>query len=118
MRGSTTAFGLALATALAAGATLGFVGSDSALAATQVKVSMAGSTYGPKAVKAKVGDTIVFVNDDHENHWVYVPTVGFLVSKAGIKPGENFEYKATAAGRFLVLCGLHKDMSATVTVEK
>jgi plastocyanin len=118
MIASTKAFGLGLAAAVAAGAALGIVGMDAARAASQIKVSMAGSTYGPKAIKAKVGDTIVFTNDDHGNHWVYVPTVGFLVSKAGIKPGENFELKATSAGTFLVQCGLHTGMTATVTVEK
>jgi plastocyanin len=110
-------FGLALGTALAAGALLGF-GAETARAAGQVKMGMLGGLYGPKAVKAKVGDSIVFDNDDGENHWVYISTPGFMISKAGIKPGEKFEVKLLKPGTFTVQCGLHKDMSATLTVER
>lgn len=117
MRKSQLMFGLALGAALAGGAVLG-LSADTARAAGQMKMGMLGGLYGPKAIKAKVGDSLVFNNDDGENHWVYVPTPGFMVSKAGIKPGESFELKLLKPGSFTVLCGLHTDMSATVTVER
>lgn len=104
------------AAALAAGIALGVTGS---MAAGGVhKVSMAGSKYAPTMVKAKVGDTISFVNDDFENHWVYVPTVGYQISRAGQKPGENFDIVARQPGKFTVLCGLHTGMEATVVIAK
>lgn len=110
-------FGLALGTALAGGGVLGFH-AETARAAGQVKMGMLGGLYGPKLVKAKVGDSLLFNNDDGENHWVYVPSPGFMVSRAGLKPGETFELKLLKPGTFTVLCGLHTDMSATVTVER
>jgi plastocyanin len=78
---------------------------------------MAGSNYTPAAVSARVGDTIRFDNDDFENHWVYVPSVGnYQVSRAGIKPGETFDIVARTPGKFTVLCGLHTSMETIVTV--
>ena len=90
-----------------------------ALAATgkEIKVSMVGSAYAPGEVKAKVGDTLVFSNDDFTSHWVYVPTMGYAVSRAGLKEGETFKLPLRRAGTFRVACGLHESMVMTVTVE-
>jgi len=68
--------------------------------------------------KAKVGDTLSFVNDDYENHWVYVPTFGHQISRAGIKPGESWNVELQRPGTFIVNCGLHSKMTTTVTVER
>jgi plastocyanin len=87
-------------------------------ASTAHKVSMSGSTYAPKAMQAKVGDTIRFDNDDFENHWVYVPTQGFQVSRAGLKPGEAFDVVVRKPGTFTVLCGLHTGMETVITVSQ
>lgn len=108
---------LALAGAFTIGAAVN-VGVHAARAATTHKIGMMNSTYGPGAVSAKVGDTVVFDNDDYENHWVYSPTVDHLVSKAGIKPGEKFELTLGRPGKVLILCGLHTKMSTTITVAK
>jgi plastocyanin len=95
------------------------VTAGSVSAGTAHKVSMAGTAYSPKMVQAKVGDTIRFDNDDFENHWVYVPTVGnYQVSRAGLKPGETFDIVARSPGQFTVLCGLHTQMETVVTVSK
>lgn len=110
-------FGLALATAGAIGIVGGF-GFESARAAQTHKMGMADSQFGPRAVKAKVGDTLTFANDDYENHWIYVPTFGHQISRNGIKPGENWEVVLHKPGTFLVNCGLHSKMTATVTVER
>lgn len=106
-----------LALALAAGVVLGF-GGDAARAAAEIKVGMAGSAYAPKMVTAKIGDTINFTNDDFENHWVYVPTLGHQISRANQKPGEDFKLKLGKAGTFEVLCALHTSMAMTVAVSK
>ncbi len=116
MRKIEWSFGLALAVATAGGAAIGF-SLDPAWAAQTHKIGMADSQYGPRAVKAKVGDTLSFTNDDYENHWVYVPTFGHQISRAGIKPGEGWNVMLGKPGTFIVQCGLHSKMSATVTVE-
>lgn len=108
---------LALASAFVVGAALN-AGMHSARAAGTHKIGMMNSTYGPGAISAKVGDTVVFDNDDYENHWVYSPTVDHQMSKAGIKPGEKFELLLGKPGKFLVLCALHTKMTTTITVVK
>ena len=108
----------ALLAAGAFGVALG-VAAGGVSAATAHKVSMSGSNYAPKMVRAKVGDTIRFDNDDFENHWVYVPTVGgYQVSRAGLKPGESFDIVARKPGTFTVLCGLHTQMETVVSVSQ
>ena len=109
-------FGLALALAVGMGAAVGF-GLDPARAAQAHKMGMTDSQFGPRMVKAKVGDTLSLVNDDYENHWIYVPTFGFQISRNNIKPGDDWNVPLTKAGTFLVNCGLHSKMTATVTVE-
>lgn len=108
--------GLAFALAVGAGWTLGF-GLDPARAAQAHKMGMTDSQFGPKTLKAKVGDTLSFDNDDYENHWIYVPTFGHQISRAGMKPGDSWQVMLTKPGTFLVNCGLHSKMTASVTVE-
>lgn len=117
MRKGDWLFGLALATAVGTGTLLGF-GLETARAAQTHKIGMAESKFGPAAVKAKVGDTLSFVNDDYENHWVYVPNFGHQISRAGMKPGENWNVTLHQPGTFIVNCGLHAKMTTTVTVER
>lgn len=108
---------IALGGAFVIGAALN-VGVHSAKAASQHKIGMMNSTYGPGAISAKVGDTVVFDNDDYENHWVYSPTVDHLVSRAGMKPGDKFELTLGKPGKFLIMCGLHTKMTTIITVVK
>jgi plastocyanin len=108
---------IALAFALAAGIALG-VAADTARAGNEIKVGMAGTAYAPKTVQARVGDVINFTNDDFENHWVYVPTHGHLISRGTQKPGEDFKLILGKDGRFDVLCALHTSMAMTVAVSK
>ena len=93
-------------------------GAAYAATGNEIKVSMVGSTYAPGDVKAKVGDTLVFSNDDFTSHWVYVPTMGYAVSRAGLTEGESFKLPLRKAGTFRVACGLHESMVMTVTVER
>ena len=118
MRRFTTA-SAAIGGAAAFGILLGVVAGSVSAAGTAHKVSMVGSKYAPAEIKARVGDTIRFDNDDFENHWVYVPTSGnYQVSRAGLKPGETFDIVARKPGTFTVLCGLHTSMETVVTVSQ
>ncbi|MBI3706987.1 MAG: cupredoxin domain-containing protein [Proteobacteria bacterium] len=115
--GGKALYRAALAAALSAGVALG-LGADFARAASEIKVGMGGAAYAPKAIKAKVGDTIAFTNDDFTDHWVYVPTLGYQVSRAGLKQGETFKLVVAKPGSFDVGCAVHANMWATVTVER
>ncbi|MGQ0664846.1 MAG: cupredoxin domain-containing protein [Pseudomonadota bacterium] len=108
---------IALAAALAGGVALGLAIS-AADAKTEHKVTMLGSEYAPKALKARVGDVIHFVNDDFTNHAVYSPTLGFGIDLGAQKSDETRTIPLGKAGTFKVLCVFHADMLRTVTVER
>jgi len=80
------------------------------------RVTMLGSVYSPARVDARVGDTLLFVNDDGESHTVFVPTRGFGVDLGPQRPAENREIRLALAGTFRVECVPHADMQLVVTV--
>lgn len=80
------------------------------------RVTMLGSVYSPATVNARVGDTLLFVNDDGESHTVFVPTRGFGVDLGAQRPAENREIKLAVAGTFRVECVPHADMQLVVNV--
>ncbi|BBK32937.1 hypothetical protein STHU_35710 [Allostella humosa] len=86
--------------------------------AAEHTVTMAGSIYGPDILKAKVGDTVVFDNDDDMSHAVFVPTVGHGVDLGTQKGGEKRSLVLRRAGRFEVECVVHEDMKMVVEVSR
>jgi plastocyanin len=103
-------------------ATLGFVFVLGACVAppppppTVHRVSMLGSLYSPSTINARVGDTLLFVNDDGESHTVFVPTRGFGVDFGPQRPNENREIQLALAGTFRVECVPHANMQLFVNV--
>jgi cytochrome c peroxidase len=85
-------------------------------AAETFTVTMAGMTYAPAMVTARVGDTLRFVNDDTVNHDIFVPTVGHAVHLGTQQPAVERLLVLGKAGTFLVECGLHPHMSLVVEV--
>jgi plastocyanin len=86
--------------------------------AADIEVKMAGAQYAPEQVKAKVGDTLVFKNDDMMDHAVFVPTNGFGVHLGGQKPGQTKSLALKQEGAFEVECVVHPNMVTKVTVTK
>lgn len=107
---------LILATALALGIAAG--AAVQAQQTTQHVVRMAGSTYAPAIINARVGDTIRFENDDTENHIVYVPTFGHGINLGGPRPGQSVVMQLGKAGAFRVECVPHANMVVTVNVAR
>ncbi|MGE3280053.1 MAG: cupredoxin domain-containing protein [Alphaproteobacteria bacterium] len=89
----------------------------SAIAAAEHRITMAGSDYAPASIEAKVGDTLVFENDDTEAHNVFVPTVGFSTDLGKQDPGKSARLLLTKPGSFEVECVFHQDMNMRVTVK-
>ncbi len=85
-------------------------------AAAEFKVGMAGSAYSPKLVRAKVGDTLVFDNDDFTNHWVFNPKPGQAFSIGMQKEGEQRRLTLLQPGVYDIECTLHPQMNMTVEV--
>ena len=100
---------------------MGITGLAAAVAATaasaeEITVGMAGMAYAPAVVEAKVGDTIVFENDDDTAHDVFIPTVGFAADLGKQDPLASARLLLGRAGVFDVECVLHAGMHARVIV--
>jgi plastocyanin len=86
-------------------------------AAAEHRITMAGSDYAPATVEAKVGETLVFENNDTEAHNVFVPTVAFSTDLGKQDPGKSARLQLTKPGSFEVECVIHQDMNMRVTVK-
>ncbi|HSE78396.1 MAG TPA: hypothetical protein VLG66_10360 [Alphaproteobacteria bacterium] len=106
-----------LAGGLTGGIVLGIATGD-VFAAKEISVSMVRNQYGPKAIEAKVGDTLAFVNGDITNHWVYSPTIDHQVSFGPQKPGDTVRLTLTKPGSIKIACALHANMNAAVNVTR
>jgi plastocyanin len=85
--------------------------------AAEQYIHMLGSAYAPATIEAKVGDTLVFVNNDVEAHNVFVPTVAFSTDLGKQDPGKSTRLPLTRAGAFEVECVFHQGMTAQVVVK-
>jgi plastocyanin len=94
-----------------------FFAITSAVQAAEHEIRMAGSHYHPAAVEARVGDTLVFVNDDVEAHNVFVPTIAFSTDLGRQDPNKPARLLLTKPGAFEVECVFHPGMNAHVVVK-
>jgi plastocyanin len=92
-------------------------GKQSASAAKTVAVTMKNIQFAPKAVTAKVGQTIRWTNADAVDHNVTATKGEEFKSKAFGK-GGTFSYKLDKAGKVTYVCTLHPGMTGTITVTK
>jgi plastocyanin len=92
-------------------------GAGPALAAEHV-VQMENIAYAPMELKAKVGDTIRFVNADGTNHAVFVATAGHGVDLGMQKPKAETKLTLGKEGRFEVECVNHPNMRLLVVVTR
>ena len=109
MKGAAHKLALAGGVFLAGAATAYSAGSD-------IKVAMIGSAYEPKSIVAKVGDVLVFMNDDTEPHEVFVPTVGFSTDLGRQEPGTEARLPLLRPGTFEIECVFHQSMLTRVMV--
>jgi plastocyanin len=86
------------------------------------------TAYSPNPIQAKVGQTVVWTNDDSAFHTVTSGSVGaadagkaFDSGLAGptalTAKGKTFEHKFDTAGEYPYFCTLHPAMVGTVTVK-
>ncbi len=81
-----------------------------------VAVSMKGIAFVPAAVTAKVGQTVVFTNNDSPPHNVTYVSGPKFASSSTISPGGVFKVHLTKAGTIHYVCTIHPNMTATITV--
>lgn len=79
-------------------------------------VKMTGGDYEPKEIRAKVGDTLRFVNEDGVGHAVFIATKDHAVNLGAQPPKAETRLHLRQAGRFEVECMNHGHMRVVVTV--
>src|SRR5947207_10829152 len=77
-------------------------------------VSMKSVKYSPANLEIKVGDTVVWTNDDDHDHTVVADDGSFKSEKIG--HGETFKHTFDKKGKFKYSCSYHPRMKGTITV--
>jgi plastocyanin len=99
-------------------------GASTVVSITSGSSSKTDDAFDPNPVKAKVGDTVTWTNDDSTPHTVVSGSNGSpdgkFDSSPGLKtlitPGQTFDHKFTEAGEYPYFCQLHPNMVGTVSV--
>lgn len=101
-----------LVTALAAAAAVVCV------EAAALSVSQKGKSFEPAMLKAKVGDTLNFKNDDDVTHNAFSTSKGNEFNSKVQLPGSASSITFKEAGTVEVRCAFHPKMKLTVVVSK
>jgi plastocyanin len=84
-----------------------------------VKVIMKTLAFEPDTVRAGVGQTVVWTNEDNVIHNViYQGGPKFTSSPPRIRNGSKFALKLTQPGTIQYFCSIHPWMKATIVVAK
>lgn len=88
-------------------------------AGSTVHVVMAHLEFSPLAVNAKVGQHVVWTNEDNAPHNVtYISGPVFKSSRRVLRPGTKFSIRLTQAGTIHYYCTIHPWMRATISVSQ
>ncbi len=78
-------------------------------------VTIEGTQFQPGELTVKIGDSIVWINNDPFPHTVTSKTGGF--DSQQIQAGKSWKYRAVKKGEFPYICSLHPTMQATLRVK-
>ncbi len=85
--------------------------------AADLIVSQKKRSFDPKLLNAKLGDTVLFLNDDRYAHNLYSETPGFEFNIRKQMPGDKHSIELDKRGKFEIRCVIHPRMMMTVNVE-
>src|SRR5512135_3568057 len=93
-------------------------GTTSQAAATgPVRIVMQSLAFSPTSVKATVGQTVTWTNDDQAPHNVtYISGPAFTSSQRRLTIGQQFSIKLREPGTIHYVCTLHSWMKAEIVV--
>lgn len=91
--------------------------STGAAGAAELVVSQKKKRFDPKLLNAKLGDTLLFVNDDRYGHNLFSETSGFEFDVRKQMPGDTYRMALDKSGEFEIRCIIHPRMRMTVIVE-
>ena len=86
--------------------------------ADDVEVTQRDKSFLPGEVVLKVGDSIVFHNDDPFSHNMFSRSKKHEFNLKLQKPGEDLRQTFDAPGTALVRCAIHPKMKLVVKVEE
>jgi plastocyanin len=81
-------------------------------------VVQTGKTFSVKSIRAKVGDTVSFRNDDPFVHNIFSLSDAQSFDLGTFAKGETRKIKLENAGKVEVECAVHPDMKLVVEVVK
>lgn len=96
---------------------VGFSGTAFAQPVHTQTVSIQNHAFHPKIVMVKSGDTVTWVNKDHEAHTVTSVNRKFR-SSGHINPGAYYRVTFTKSGAYLYYCSIHPYMKGVVVVRR
>lgn len=99
------------------GLAFGFGGVIGALAAEHI-IGQKGKTFSETEVAIKVGETLVYMNDDNIAHNIMSTSPGNDFNFGTQDPGASIPVTFKAAGDVKVTCAIHPRMQMTVKVQK
>ena len=78
-------------------------------------VTIEGFAFGPRTLKAKVGEKITWTNDDAAAHTVTAKPGGDFDSGT-LAQGASFSFTPQKVGTIAYFCAIHPSMTATIEV--
>lgn len=87
-------------------------------AASELTITQKDKQFDKPAVTAKVGDKLVFRNDDSTAHNVHSASTGHRFDLGLQQPGESAALVLAEDGTFLIRCAIHPKMKLEVSVRK
>lgn len=92
-------------------------GLPSLVSAREVVVTQKGQQFTPRTLSLKIGDEIIFVNDDTGTHNVFSESPANSFDLKAQRPGTRTRVAFPNAGRVDVRCAIHPSMRLSVEVE-
>ena len=99
-------------------ALLAFFALSGAAGAEEVHVTQKDKTFLPGEVTLRVGDSLVFHNDDPITHNMFSRSQGNEFNLKMQKPGQDLTQKFESPGTAIVRCAIHPKMKLVVKVEE
>lgn len=86
--------------------------------AAQVVVTQKNKQFSTEALNVKVGDSVVFKNEDETSHNVFSSSEAFKFNLGVEKPGESQTKTFDAPGEGEIRCAIHPKMKIKLVVTK
>ncbi len=90
-------------------------GNNQVVDESRQEVSIGASGFEPNEIAVTAGTTIVWKNEDEENHEVHADDDAYQLDIIG--PGETVEVAFEAPGTFTYHCHIHPTVQGTIVVE-